>query len=827
MTCVNCCFAFIQIFNDSVGKGKIRSWLKGNLASTGQGSGDDSDEELITDEENSEEYMNNGKSKETLYFRGDLKVSVNNAVNLPNADGSNIKAKFDSLLSRNKDKKKDLSDPYVNITIDDHKILQTKVIKDELNPVWNETFETEVSHEGSRLYFWVWDDDVVGKEKLGHASIDLQEIINKKIIRRKLELFTPFKNCKPVLDVEIQFEPVSDSVGEFEITRSYFPLRHSGQITLYQDACCLPSPAHKDIRVHGSPFIARSAWSDISESISNAKRFIYITGWSMTHSIRLIRDPHDKDVTKSSPQLGDILKEKASQGVQVLVLLWDEPFNNEELAMSGVVGTNDEVTRIYFSNTKVKCVLAARQKNKRGMLETFVSNTSYSHHQKTVICDEENASCGTVAYLGGLDLTVGRYDDQNHSLFESISNQHADDFYQTFPGITGPEMGPRQPWHDVHSRITGEAALDVLSNFTERWKIEAPKDVKNLAALPEEDQTKSNWRIQIYRSIPVDAALFDDNKKHLLQAKHGRRYEATIHRAYVSGVRNAENFLYIENQYFLGSAHTWFEKGSPRCNHLVPVEIALQICEMIERGRRFTAYILIPLFPEGDPLAPHIQEILFWQTKTMTMMYKKIAKAIKKANIDAHPCDYLNFFCLGKRETPPAAMQLLTADTPANKMARTGRAMIYVHSKALVVDDIYAIVGSANINQRSMDGRRDTEIAVGCWETQEGTENLVAEGHVQGLRKSLWVEHLGVYEDVFEFPKSIECVRRVRELTDKNWELYLDNKNDTKAGHMMTYPIRVSRSGDITPATDNGFFPDTTAPILGTKSSYLPSRLTV
>ena len=53
--------------------------------------------------------MNNGRSKETLYFRGDLKVSVNNAVNLPNADGSNIKAKFDSLLSRNKDKKKDLS----------------------------------------------------------------------------------------------------------------------------------------------------------------------------------------------------------------------------------------------------------------------------------------------------------------------------------------------------------------------------------------------------------------------------------------------------------------------------------------------------------------------------------------------------------------------------------------------------------------------------------------------------------------------------------------------------------------------------------------------
>ena len=52
----------------------------------------------------------------------------------------------------------------------------------------------------------------------------------------------------------------------------------------------------------------------------------------------------------------------------------------------------------------------------------------------------------------------------------------------------------------------------------------------------------------------------------------------------------------------------------------------------------------------------------------------------------------------------------------------------------MVTDDIYAIVGSANINQRSMDGRRDTEVAVGCWETEKD-EVLVNDGHVQGLRK--------------------------------------------------------------------------------------------
>ena len=40
--------------------------------------------------------------------------------------------------------------------------------------------------------------------------------------------------------------------------------------------------------------------------------------------------------------------------------------------------------------------------------------------------------------------------------------------------------------------------------------------------------------------------------------------------------------------------------------------------------------------------------------------------------------------------------------------------MIYVHAKGMVVDDDYVIIGSANINQRSLDGSRDTEIAMGA-----------------------------------------------------------------------------------------------------------------
>ena len=38
--------------------------------------------------------------------------------------------------------------------------------------------------------------------------------------------------------------------------------------------------------------------------------------------------------------------------------------------------------------------------------------------------------------------------------------------------------------------------------------------------------------------------------------------------------------------------------------------------------------------------------------------------------------------------------------------------IIYVHSKIMIVDDNITIIGSANINDRSMLGARDSEIAV-------------------------------------------------------------------------------------------------------------------
>jgi len=50
--------------------------------------------------------------------------------------------------------------------------------------------------------------------------------------------------------------------------------------------------------------------------------------------------------------------------------------------------------------------------------------------------------------------------------------------------------------------------------------------------------------------------------------------------------------------------------------------------------------------------------------------------------------------------------------------------MIYVHSKGMIVDDEYIICGSRNIDQCSMDGSPDTEIAIGGLPTPHGLVRL-------------------------------------------------------------------------------------------------------
>ncbi|KAK1396061.1 hypothetical protein POM88_005924 [Heracleum sosnowskyi] len=55
-------------------------------------------------------------------------------------------------------------------------------------------------------------------------------------------------------------------------------------------------------------------------------------------------------------------------------------------------------------------------------------------------------------------------------------------------------------------------------------------------------------------------------------------------------------------------------------NNLIPMEIALKIANKIRAHERFAVYIVLPMWPEGNPTSAPTQAILFWQHKTMQMM---------------------------------------------------------------------------------------------------------------------------------------------------------------------------------------------------------------
>ena len=84
----------------------------------------------------------------------------------------------------------------------------------------------------------------------------------------------------------------------------------------------------------------------------------------------------------------------------------------------------------------------------------------------------------------------------------------------------------------------------------------------------------------------------------------------------------------------------------------------------------------------------------------------------------------------------------------------------------MIVDDDYIIVGSANINQRSMDGNRDSEIAIGAWQQahQYGGSGHLPRGEIASFRMALWAAHMGHFDPIFIDAAKEECAKKVKRI---------------------------------------------------------------
>ena len=164
--------------------------------------------------------------------------------------------------------------------------------------------------------------------------------------------------------------------------------------------------------------------------------------------------------------------------------------------------------------------------------------------------------------------------------------------------------------------------------------------------------------------------------------------------------------------------------------------------------------------------------------------------------------------CPAKREPRGPHLDILEepTDEQHTKLRNNMRYPIYVHSKMLIVDDAYVIVGSANLNQRSMSGSRDTEIAVGSWQPAYSPNNPY--GDVHAFRMSLFTEHFRFCDPVFQQPSSWECVQKIKFMASYNWQMYTGPPGSITTGQIIIYPLNVHHDGTLQAYPDFECFPD-------------------
>ncbi|KAF7069192.1 hypothetical protein CFC21_074856 [Triticum aestivum] len=837
-----------------------------------------------------------------VHLHGDLEVWIAEARRLPNMDitSERMRSCFTACVgasgeggsrgggstgSRTKKKKRVITSAsyaYVSVCLAGATVAQTRVIPNSGGPRWDERFRVEVAHAAATLDLHVKDNHVFGARLIGVASVPARRLAAGSLVHGWFPVTHHAHHHHASTSAELRFSLRYTPVAQQQqhggstplcaaVPNAYFPLRRGGRVTLYQDAHVADGQLPGIELDGGATYKHGRCWEDISRAVADAHHLVYVVGWSIHHPVRLVREPAAGagNTTGSAKTLGELLKGKVHEGVRVVMLIWDDKTSHDRflLKTDGVMHTHDEETRRFFRHSGVHCVLVPRYgSSKLSIFKQHVVGTLFTHHQKCVIVDSQAAGNNRkiTAFLGGLDLCDGRYDTPDHRLFNDLDTVFHKDFHNpTFPVNS---YGPRQPWHDLHCKVEGPAAYDILTNFEQRWRkatkwrvnlkkviiwhydtlikikrmpwiVSPSTDEANACVCDEQDP--ENWHVQIFRSIDSGSVrgfpkLVQEAQSQNLVCAKNLKIDRSIHSAYVKAIRCAQYFIYIENQYFIGSSFCWHSHKNTGADNLIPVELALKIASKIKAKQRFAVYVVIPMWPEGIPTTAAVQQILFWQGQTMSMMYKIIADALESQGlVDSHPQDYLNFYCLGRRELAATPEASLCNDNSALGMAQKHRRfMIYVHSKGMVVDDEYVVIGSANINQRSMEGSRDTEIAMGAYQphhTSAGDRGGPPRGQVYGYRMSLWAEHLGGRaEEWFRRPESEECVRRVNAAAEENWRAYVspdDTAAETPRGHLMRYPVKVDRDGGVGPLPGHECFPDVGGKVLGAQSS-LPDALT-
>jgi len=349
-----------------------------------------------------------------------------------------------------------------------------------------------------------------------------------------------------------------------------------------------------------------------------------------------------------------------------------------------------------------------------------------------------------------------------HPLFRTLQRQHKGDQYRKC-FKTNPAHGPRQPWHDIHSAVRGPEAIHLVKAFEERWKKQANSaDLVPLSVLGFDNEVslenEGGWCTQLSRSIDSRVNEFDQSAP--VQETNEFVGEGLVSWTPVQekNAKLSKRFETATMSRLSRSCYLDLKKG-----RLVDSSIHTTNIHQIRRAEHepFAVYILLPMWMEGIPAADATQGLLYFQRVTIEAMYKQVQDALtarmaNSSDYGLEVSDYLNIYCLGTRETSHGSQATEESITEDEKVLDiTRRHQIYIHSKMMIVDDDVVQIGTANINQRSMDGCRDSEIMMTAWQPDHlATSKSIAKSDIHAYRMHIWASITGEMHEAFRNPSS-------------------------------------------------------------------------
>lgn len=636
-------------------------------------------------------------------------------------------------------------------------------------------------------------------------------------------------------------------------------------------------------------------FSDLIKTFRSAQSEICIAGWQVNWDALL--DPNLR--------LYDLLREvvAANKTLKVFVMPWSH---------SLPVETYDEQTATVLTS-----IDPARVKVLSSPSYATVNPRYFSHHQKQVVVDRK------IAFVGGIDIAYGRYDDEKFDLRAGSENRNGMNRYNgcvepvgsmppselvdpdLFTGVLDrldvpfvgsdssaakerkklhqpnrwqvkyksagtvdtvinakdmasneadnstldPAVQPRMPWQDIHCRVEGPAASDLLRNFVLRWNVIASRDDRvPMPADPKTYPKAGNMQVQVLRSAPAGHCAKERAATVHTSGSANAATQDNIHQAMLALIEKSRRFIYIENQFFVSD----FGVEAPRAERLSPAarfidtfygssqnDSAVTMGKVSKRSRvkplswsidrtevlkpptnrvcaaliariqrsimdaerpAFHVYITLPVHSEGMLANATIAVQVYWTMQTLVFgshsLLNGIRRALKaRALRDDEVEDYDRVFKEGNDEYETIPIEscydyvtLLNLRSWTQLGERYVTEQIYVHSKLMVVDDMYALIGSANVNDRSLLGERDSELAVLV--VDEATKRADINGtgsqrevrvFAHELRKKIWKKLFGIAGEVrpatelgnaIDEPGKPDSWRLIQRRAAKNAELY-------------------------------------------------------